>query len=45
MLKNSAVALSAPGTNIAEFANSVDPDDAAHNELPYQDLHCFSYRL
>ena len=24
----------------AEFANSVDPDEAAHDEPPYQDLHC-----
>ena len=23
-----------------EFANSVDPDEAAQNELPYLDLHC-----
>ena len=23
-----------------EFANSVDPDEVAHNEPPHQDLHC-----
>ena len=23
-----------------EFANSVDPDEAAHNELPHLGLHC-----
>ena len=26
---------------IDEFANSVDPDEAAHNELPHLDLKCF----
>ena len=26
-------------TKIIEFANSVDPDKAAHNELPFLDLH------
>ena len=25
---------------VAEFANSIDPDEAAHNELPHLDLHC-----
>ena len=24
----------------AEFANSIDPDEAAHNEPPHLDLHC-----
>ena len=23
-----------------EFANSIDPDEAAHNELPHLELHC-----
>ena len=23
-----------------KFENSVDPDEAAHNELPHLDLHC-----
>ena len=23
-----------------EFANSVDPEEMAHNELPHLDLHC-----
>ena len=27
-------------TNIAEFANSVDLDEVAHNEPPHLDLHC-----
>ena len=25
---------------IAEFENSADQDEAAHNELPHLDLHC-----
>ena len=25
---------------VVEFANSVDSDEAAHNELPHLDLHC-----
>ena len=25
---------------MAEFANSIDPNEATHNELPH--LHCFS---
>ena len=29
---------------IVEFANSVDPDEAAHNELPHPDLHCLLCR-
>ena len=24
----------------ADFANRVDPDEAAHNELPHLDIHC-----
>ena len=27
-------------TKIAEFTNSVDPDEGAHNEPPHLDLHC-----
>ena len=23
-----------------KFENSIDPDEAAHNELPHIDLHC-----
>ena len=29
-----------PLTKIAEFANSVDLDEVAHNEPPHLDLHC-----
>ena len=25
----------------AQMANSVDPDEVAHYELPHLDLHCF----
>ena len=32
--------LSVPETKIAEFANSVDLDEVAHNEPAHQDLHC-----
>ena len=32
--------LYAPETNIAKFANGVDPDEVAHNEPPHLDLHC-----
>ena len=32
-------------TNIAEFANSVDLDEVAHNEPPHQDLHCLPSSL
>ena len=34
-----------PVTKIAEFANSVDLDDVAHNEPPHQDLHCLPSSL
>ena len=30
----------APKLKIAEFANSVDLNEAAHNEPPHLDLHC-----
>ena len=26
--------------SVDEFANSIDPDEAAHNEQPHLDLHC-----
>ena len=28
-----------------KFANSIDPDEAAHNELPHLDLHCLPSSL
>ena len=27
---------------IADFTNGVDPDEVAHHEPPYLDLHCFA---
>ena len=30
---------------IAEFANSVDLDEVAHDEPPHLDLHCFPSSL
>ena len=30
---------------IVEFAISVDPDEAAHNEQPHLDLHCLPSSL
>ena len=32
--------LSIPETKVAEFANSIDFDEMAHNEPPHLDLHC-----
>ena len=32
-------------TKIAEFANSVNPDEAAHHKLLHQDLHCLPFTL
>ena len=37
--------LQVPETKIAEFANSVDLDEVAHNEPPHQDLHCLPSSL
>ena len=33
--------LKAPKTRIIEFANRIDPDEAAHYEQPHLDLYCF----
>ena len=35
----------APNTTITEFANTVDPDETAHNELSHLDLQCLPSRL
>ena len=37
-----ALRVKAPKMKIVEFANSIDPDEAAHNELPHLDLHFLS---
>ena len=41
----SFLTLQLPETHIAEFANSVDLDEVAHNEPPYLDLHCLPSSL
>ena len=41
----SNLTLSVPETNIADFANSVDLDEVAHNEPPHLDLHCLPSSL
>ena len=35
----------APNTTIAEFANTVDPDETAHNEPSHLDLQCLPSSL
>ena len=37
--------LQVPETNIAEFADSVDPDEVVHNEPSHLDLHCLHCSL
>ena len=39
------VTLKAPNTTIAEFTNTVDPDEMAHNELSHLDLQCLPSSL
>ena len=34
-----------PETKIAEFANSVDLDEVAHNEPTHLNLNCFPFSL
>ena len=29
----------------AEFSNSIDPDEAVHDELPHLDVHCLPSSL
>ena len=33
--------LKAAGKKIGEFANSIDPEEVAHEEPSFLDLHCF----
>ena len=40
-----ALTLYLPVTKIAEFANSVDLDEVAHNEPPHLDRHCLPSSL
>ena len=37
---NKKIMFEAPKQKIVEFANSIDPDEAAQNELPHLELHC-----
>ena len=37
--------LTPPNTTIAEFANTVEPDEAAHNEPSHLDLQCLPCSL
>ena len=39
------ITLKAPNTTIAEFANTVDPDETARNEPSHQDLQCLPTSL
>ena len=39
------LALKAPNTSKAEFANTVDPDETAHNEPSHLDLQCLPSSL
>ena len=45
LVRGDVLSVKAPKTNTAEFANSVDPDEVAHNEPPHLDLHCFPYTV
>ena len=37
--------LQVPATKIADFANSIDLDEVAHNEPSHLDLHCLPCSL
>ena len=39
-LEKLTLTLNASKLKIAEFANSADSDEVAHNEPPHQNLHC-----
>ena len=45
MRKFACLTLKAPNTTIAEFANTVDPDETAHNEPSHLDLQCLPSSL
>ena len=40
-----ALANKAPNTTLAEFANTVDPDETAHNELSHLHVQCLPSSL
>ena len=37
---NHSATLQVTSIETAEFANSIEPDEVAHNEPPHLDLHC-----
>ena len=41
----SILILKMPKIKSVEFANNVDPDEVAHNELPHLELLCLPSRL
>ena len=43
--QSSAVISKSGKTKVAEFANSIDPDEVAQSEPPHQDLHCLPSNL
>ena len=45
MISKTYLTLKAPNTTKAEFANTVDPDEMAHNEPSQLDLQCLPYSL
>ena len=44
-LRSRILTLKAPNTTIAEFANTADPDEMAHNEPSHLDLQCLPSKL
>ena len=44
-LLSSSVFITALKNKIDELANKLDPEEAAHNEPPYLDLHCLHFSL
>ena len=45
MFFHCTLTLQIPETKTAEFANSIDLDEVAHNEPPHLDLHCLPSSL
>ena len=39
------LSLIVPEMEIVEFANSVDPDEAANKDVPHMNLHCLPSNL
>ena len=45
MSNNFIKGVKAPNTTITDFANTVDPDETAHNEPSHLDLQCLPSSL